>query len=979
MVQQQKLILIDGHSLAFRAFYALSNADLRTTDGEPTYAVYGFANILLNIIQEHTPDYVALSFDIGRTFRHDAYPEYKAGRAKTPEEFHPQLERIKQLVAMLNIPIYTYEGYEADDVIGTLSRQATEHHVHTLILSGDSDVLQLVDDHVSVLLAQPYSRKIESILYDKHKVRTRYKGLQPNQLTDLRGLKGDASDNIPGVKGIGESSAITLLNQYSTIENLYDNLHDVHKRYRKHLEGQKEQAIFSKYLATIVCDIPLVLSLQDARLGGYEQTDVIALFHELEFASLIQKLPQTHHDERVLRGIQVEEVPWIAGETPNPPPCTGELGEDGTGLPHAEEVQKNVPSRIYVDPDFATQLSMFAPSAPPHTSALSGAVADMPYHAIVNDEALQEMLTILDAAPSFAFDLESTGLKPMHSDIVGIALAVEPGKAWYIPVAHRQGQQLPRQQVLDALHPFFTDPHKPKYAHNAKFDMELLRRAGVAVEGLAFDTMIAAGLLGKKMKLKELAFNEFKLTEPLAGIEDLIGRGARQMTFDRVYIEHATPYAAADADMTLRLVEILRPQIAARPHIEHIFTRIEMPLISVLVDMEYTGIALDVDYMRDLSKRITTLIDTLQQQIYSMAGGSFNINSSIQLNEVLFERLKLAPIGLNKTTSGRYSLRADALEKLSDSHEIVGLILEYRHLAKLKSTYADALPTMVHPETKRIHTSFNQMGTATGRLASSSPNLQNIPIRTDIGSEIRQGFVAAPGCAFIGADYSQVELRVLAHITQDQNLVQAFMHGQDIHAAMAAHLFHVPVEAVEKNQRRMAKMTVFGIIYGISSFGLAKRTDLPRQHAQALIDAFFERFPGVRRYIDTTLEHGRRNGYVESLFGRRRAMPDLLSKGSRRQAAEREAINTPIQGTAADIMKLAMINVAHTLKHHHYRTQIVLQVHDELILESPLDEVDEVQQIVREAMEGAYTLCVPLTVDVEVGSNWEHMEKIQQS
>ncbi len=973
MVQQKKLILVDGHSLAFRAFYALSNADLRTTDGEPTYAVYGFANILLNMIQEHTPDYVVLSFDIGRTFRDDAYPEYKAGRAKTPEEFHPQLERIKQLVAMLNIPIYTYEGYEADDVIGTLSRQATEHDVHTLILSGDSDVLQLVDDHVNVLLAQPYSRKMDSVLYDAHKVCTRYKGLQPNQLADLRGLKGDASDNIPGVKGIGEASAITLLNQYSTIENLYDNLHDVNKRYRKHLEGQKEQALFSKYLATIVCDIPLSLNLQDARLGGYEQADVIALFHELEFTRLVQKLPQTHHDEEVIHGIQVAEVPWVESEEVI-------LNISASAMSSTQEEQQ-IPSSaipLHVDPDFATQLSMFAPSAPPHTSAASGTVADRPYHAIVNDKALQEMLTILDAAPGFAFDLESTGLQPMRSDIVGMALAVEPGKAWYIPVAHRQGQQLPHQQVLDALHPFFTDPHKPKYAHNAKFDMELLRRAGVVVEGLAFDTMIAAGLLGKKMKLKELAFNEFKLSDPLAGIEDLIGRGAKQMTFDRVLIEHATPYAAADADMTLRLVEALRPQIAARPHIEHIFTHIEMPLIAVLVDMEYTGIALDVDYMRDLSKRITTLMDTLEQQIYSMAGSAFNINSSIQLNEVLFERLKLSPIGLKKTSSGRYSLRADELEKLRDSHEIVGLIIEYRHLTKLRSTYANALPTMVHPETKRIHTSFNQMGTATGRLSSNSPNLQNIPIRTDIGSEIRQGFVAAPGCTFIGADYSQVELRVLAHITQDPNLVQAFMQGQDIHAAMAAHLFHVPVDAVEKNQRRMAKMTVFGIIYGISSFGLANRTDLPRQDAQALIDAFFERFPGVRRYIDDTLEQGRRTGYVESLFGRRRAMPDLMGKGSRRQAAEREAINTPIQGTAADIMKLAMINVAHTLKRHHYRTHIVLQVHDELILESPLDEVDEVQHIVREAMEGAYTLCVPLTVDMEVGSNWEHMGKRAQ-
>lgn len=597
---------------------------------------------------------------------------------------------------------------------------------------------------------------------------------------------------------------------------------------------------------------------------------------------------------------------------------------------------------------------------------------------MVTEEELHHVATMLDQAPAFAFDTESTGVRLFESEAVGISLAVEPGSAWYIPFGHRQGQQLPRQQVWDTLGPFLTNPNKPKYAHNAKFDIEMLRHAGVETQGVVFDTMIAAGLLGKRMGLKDLSFYELKLPEPLPGIEDLIGRGAKQITFDYVPLEQATPYAAADADMTLRLVAALQPQLAQQKHIHQIFSLVEMPLIPVLVDMEWAGIKLDVAYLHELSQRMRGDIRQLEQQIYALAGETFNINSGIQLNRILFDRLKLSAEGLSKTTTGRYSLAVDALEKLRDSHEIVQLILRYRHLAKLTSTYVDALPKLANVQTERVHTSFNQMGTTTGRLASSSPNLQNIPVRTEDGSEIRRAFVPEPGHTFIAADYSQVELRVLAHITEDPNLVQAFREEQDIHAATAAHLFGVPLDQVDKNQRRIAKTTVFGIIYGISSFGLAQRTSMSRSEAQALIDAFFARFPGVRAYMDSTLEKGRTEGYVESLFGRRRAMPDLVTRGPRRQAAEREAINAPIQSTAADIMKLAMIKVASELQRHNLHARMVLQVHDELIFETPQEEVAQVCRIVREAMETVYTLKVPLRVDVEEGSNWEQMHEVSR-
>ncbi|WP_129677096.1 DNA polymerase I [Candidatus Chloroploca sp. Khr17] len=974
MGASRRLALIDGHALAFRAFHALREAGLRSSQGEPTYAIFGFAQILLSMIQDQQPSHVAVAFDVGRTFRDDLYAEYKAGRAETPEEFHPQLERIKELITHLAIPIYTADGFEADDVIGTLARQATEADVATLILTGDTDSLQLVDDYVQVLLANPYAKgNKNTTLYDEAAVRERYDGLGPDQLADLRGLKGDASDNIPGVRGIGEKGAIALLKQFGSIEAIYARFDEVPKRYQKPLEGQREAALFSKHLATIVRDVPVThLDLAACALGSYDRAAVIEFFQTLEIgatSNLIRKLPPLPN-----------EAPGAPVPTP-PPSATGPIQQ-----PLFADLPTSLPDNRA--PSTASlQLSFFATPAerpgPPPNAQLGA------YQCITQSAQLEALIAELQAAPGFAFDVESSGLRPFESALVGIALAHTPGAGFYLPVGHHQGEQLPLEQVVTALRPLFADPNKAKYAHNAKFDLELLLSVDLHVEGLRFDTMLAAALLGKqRLGLKDLAFYELKLAEPPMPIQDLIGKGAKQISFAEVPIDQATPYAAADADLTLRLQHHLAKQLADETELQALFTRLEMPLIRVLIAMEEAGITLDRTYVTQLDEQLQRRIGELEAAIYREAGEQFNINSGQQLNRILFNgKPAIDPkvYGLSKLKSGGYSLTAEGLEQMSAAHPIAELILHYRQLSKLKSTYVDALPTMINPRTQRIHTSYNQVGAATGRLSSNEPNLQNIPVRTEEGRAIRRGFVALPGHQFVAADYSQIELRVLAGYTQDPDLVATFVEGRDIHAATAARLFGIEQHEVDKNQRRIAKTVVFGVIYGISAFGLAQRLGLERGEAQALIDGLFAQFPGIKAYIDTTLHQARTNGYVATLFGRRRLFPELRGndRGPRAQAAMREAINAPIQGTAADIMKIAMVQLHQALGERQLQTRLLLQVHDELILEAPEHEVDLAAQLVREIMEGAYRLTatmngvtyqIPLGVDVEIGPNWDALK-----
>ena len=595
MSDRPMLLVIDGHALMFRAFHALREAGLRASTGEPTYAVFGFLSIMLSAVEEHRPQYLAVSFDIGRTFRDDMYADYKGGRAETPEEFHPQLKRVQQVIQALNIPIYTADGFEADDVIGTISRQASTQDVATIILTGDTDTLQLVDDHVQVLLANPYGKKTTTTLYDQAAVIERYKGLQPNQLADLRGLKGDVSDNIPGVKGIGEAGAISLLLQFGTVENLYDHLDEAANRYRKPLNGQREQAIFSKTLATIVCDAPVTLDLSHAKLGDYDRTAVISLFHEMEMGTtLIKKLPITGQSIETVDLPEAKPVP----QAPTAPDDQASMFDLPASLPTVEEAASGAQQLALFDLGEATtgRAAPLVAVALPEPKTVLGS-----YRAITTEDELSDLVSELAAAPGFAFDTESDGLRTFESNTVGISIATRSGSAVYIPIGHTTGEpQLSQTQVFNALRPFMSNPHKPKYAHNAKFDVELLLHAGMAVEGVTFDTMLAAALLDKRKGLKDLSFYELRLPETMTAIEELIGKGKTQISFDQVPIATATPYAAADADMTLRLVEALRPQLAAYPKVEQIFSKLEMPLLPVLVRMEAAGIGINVDEMRKL-------------------------------------------------------------------------------------------------------------------------------------------------------------------------------------------------------------------------------------------------------------------------------------------------------------------------------------------------------------------------------------------
>ena len=950
MEKRPTLVLVDGHALAFRAFHALKETGMAVrATGEPTYAVQGFFTILLNLLRERRPEYVAVSFDVGRTFRDDLYADYKAGRGETPSEFHSQLKRIKQVTTALNMPIYTADGYEADDVIGTLCRQAETHNVETLIITGDTDTLQLVNDFTRVLLANPYVKAGQNTtLYDEAQVRERYKGLAPNQLADLRGLKGDTSDNIPGVKGIGEAGAISLLLEFGSVEGLYAQLDAVPKRYRAKLEGQQEAAQFSKHLATIVTDVPVQLDLAATRVGEYDRATVLALFSELDFRKLVDKLPTV--------GTPIETVDLPAAPA-----------QFATG---------------------SAQMTMFAAVAPQAGGALGE------YRAVQDAAALAELVAVLQAAPQFAFDTETTTTAlfgPIEAQLVGISLADQPGRGWYIPLGHREGQQLAVAEVAQALQPLLLDPAKLRVAHHGKFDIEALGLVGIEVGPLGFDTAIAAALQGFRQGLKELAFSELRDAEnqpiEMTNIEELIGKGKTQTTMAEISIELVTPYACADVDMTLRLMAVFAPKFVNQPKVQAIFNQVELPLSPVLARMEAAGIGVDRAQLARQGKALGQTLSEIEVEITERAGGAVSTSSRFELNDLLFGKLKLPTnnlkrlAGTTKSGGAVYSVTAETLEelKLHDESGIVELILRQRRLAKLKSTYVDSLQTLINPKTNRVHTQFRQMGAETGRLSSDSPNLQNIPVRTEEGREIRRAFTAAPGQHLLAADYSQIELRILAHITQDATLLDVFRTGQDIHAATASKLYSVPINEVTKNQRRIAKMTVFGIIYGISAFGLSARTELSRSEAQQMINTLFAEYPGLKQYIDQTIDMVRGQGYVETLFGRRRYFRELLEGGGgpRRQAAEREAINAGIQGTAADLIKMAMVRLDTALREGGYGARMLLQVHDELVLEVPEAELDAVARLVRAMMEGVYpALRVPLEVNVEAGSNWDNLHPL---
>lgn len=936
-----KLVLLDSHALIHRAYHAIP-PNLTSPSGEPTNAVYGFTSTLLKVLGDLKPDFIAATFDVGPSFRRQIFAEYKATRPKLADDLAVQLSRARDVVEAFNIPQFGLEKYEADDLLGTLARQAAEHNVDTVIVTGDSDTFQLIGPHVSVLT---FARQFgDTILYDSAKIRERY-GLEPHQLIDFKALKGDPSDNIPGVPGVGEKTATKLVQTYGSIDQLYAKIDSLEPKLRAKLSAAQENLTRGVKLVTIVTDAPIQLDLDACRVTQFDRERVLKFFREMGFRSLIDRLPGNA-------------------------------------------------SRATTDE---------SPESEPHAAAPSVA-ARTNYHLVATEAALDALVTKLRALKAFSVDVETTGTDSMRAELVGISIGVGQGEAYYIPVAddsaskgdvRSKGQltldqptpppvsrsaSLATRRVIEKLKPIFENESIAKYAHNVKYDATVLAEAGAELSGLAFDTMVAANLVepgGQSLGLKGLVFAKFgvEMTE----ISELIGKGKKQITMAEVDPEQVSNYACADADYTYRLVELYQPLLAEQDAAE-LFQRVEMPLVPVLIEIERTGVLLDLDFLTKMSRDLSARLGELEREVHTHTG-EINIASPQQLGDALFNRLKLPTDGLPKTKTGQMSTAADVLDSLRSAHPVIPLILEHRELSKLKGTYVDAIPALVNPKTGRVHTDYNQTGVATGRVSSSNPNLQNIPIRTELGRQVRRAFIAPSGSKLIDADYSQVELRILAHITRDPGLLEAFAYGQDIHASTAARLFNVPLDQVTAEMRRLGKSINFGIAYGITDYGIASRTDLSMKDSRALIENYFAQYARVKEYIENTKREAHTRGYVQTLLGRRRYFPELQSTArvhqQARNSAEREAINMPIQGSAADIIKLAMIRLHQELHTRRSRARIILQVHDELVLECPVAEIASIAPLVREVMENAYPLESRLKVDVSVGQNWDEMENFR--
>ncbi|HWR71836.1 MAG TPA: DNA polymerase I [Nitrospirota bacterium] len=880
------LYIIDGNSYIYRAFYAVKG--LSTSAGLPTNAVFGFTNMLLKVIREKNPSHIAIAFDPkGPTRRHREYKEYKAHRPPMPKDLVPQIPYIHRLVETFRIPVLIQEGQEADDVIATLAVRARNDGMQVVIVTGDKDILQLVGPGITV-----YDTLKEKV-YGPQDVEERY-GVPPERMVEIMGLMGDASDNIPGVPGIGEKTAQALIKQYGTIEGLLIHVPEITRpKLRQSLQEHAHLARLSRELARLHTDVPVVVDYPDLILKEPDSSALQSLLRELEFTSLLRHV--SHEPEQAVS-----------------------------------------------------------------------------YETVLTDEDLGKLVSALASAPEFSFDTETTSLDPLRADLVGISFSREPGTAWYLPLGHRYGgapKQPGREHALALLKPVLEDPAIRKVGQNMKYDILVLGRHGISVKGAAFDTMIASYLLNPSKQSHGLdAIALEYLNYKTITYAEVTGSGKKQIGFDEVDISVATRYSGEDADIALRLKQLLEPKLRELG-MEKLFREIEMPLMLVLADMECAGVKVDAALLGSMSQRLEQDLLRLTERIYELAGTRFNINSPKQIGEVLFDKLGLKPL---KRTKTGYSTDVDVLQELARSHPLPAEVLAYRGLAKLKSTYVDALPALINPRTGRLHTSFNQTVTATGRLSSSEPNLQNIPIRTEVGREIRKAFIADPGSLLLSADYSQIELRVLAHMSNDPALIGTFMEDQNIHTRTASEIFGLPAEEITSEMRRKAKAVNFGIIYGISAFGLAQDIGVANAEAKRYIDSYFLRYPLVRDFIDRTIQAAHENGFVTTLLGRRRYIPELASSAPAvRNFGERMAVNTPIQGTAADLIKLAMIHIHSEIQREGLRSMMILQVHDELVFEVPENEVARMRQIVKEGMEGVLTLAVPVKVDMETGRNWD--------
>jgi DNA polymerase-1 len=906
------LMLMDGHAMVHRSYHAISvqrHLSVSAT-GEDVTGVYGFTNVFLRALQDWKPTHCAIAFDTSApTFRHQQFEEYKAQRESAPPELKGQFQRVKQLMTAFAVPIFEVDGYEADDIIGTLCRQAEEHDIDVVILTGDRDTFQLVSPRVRVDLS--YSIQ-ERRVYDEAELAARYSGLTAAQQPDFKALLGDSSDNIPGVPRIGEKRAISLLTEYQDLESIYQHLDEIKPpSVRQSLEENRERAFENRVLMTISRDAPVVLDLEATRFGQFDRKNVVDLLTELEFFSVIPRIPASTLDSSA----------------------------SGNGTAPGQE---------------------------------KGSTPEVDYQTVVTHDQLDAMLSALQESGSFAFDTETTSLDPMRAELVGLSFATAPGRAWYVPVGHREGSQLALEEVLAKIKPVMESPELGKCAHNANYDLMMLANYGINSQNVDCDTMIAAHLLGKNaLGLKNLSIDVLGIE--MTPISQMIGTGRRQLTFDQVDIEAATPYAAADADMTGRLRPIMEEQLSNQG-LKHLLTDIEIPLVPVLVEMQRHGIKVDEGALHEMSRDLNHHMGQTETELYETIGHTVNINSPQQLSDLLFKELGLPR---TKRTKTGYSTDANSLEALKGLHPVVDKILEFRQISKLKSTYVDALPEMINPRTGRIHTSYNQTGSATGRVSSSDPNLQNIPIRTELGRQVRKAFIAedAPDWLLFAADYSQIELRVLAHLSQDEGLLEAFRRGEDIHAATAAMMFEVPINEVNSDMRRIAKVLNFGVIYGLSPHGISQQTGFSREEGARFIDTYFTKYPGISRYLEEVKVRTREIQYAETLMGRRRYIPEIHSSNfNHRSAAERVAINMPIQGTAADIMKIAMVRVHQRLVQEQLRAKMLLQVHDELVFEVPREEMDDLKALVFDEMPAAMDLDVTLKVEAKWGETWGDME-----
>ena len=891
-------ILVDGSSYLFRAYHAMPG--FSNSRGEPTGTIYGVINMIRRLLKDYHPEHIAVVFDAkGKTFRNDLYPEYKAHRPPMPDDLRQQIAPIHEIIRAMGLPLLCVEGVEADDVIGTLAQEATAKKIDTLISTGDKDMAQLVNDHVSLIntMTDTYS--------DAEGVKQKF-DVTPAQIIDYLTLVGDTSDNIPGVPKVGPKTAAKWLRQYGSLDELLAHADEIKGKVGENLRNSLEQLPLSRQLVTIKCDVPLDVSVENLQWGEPDQEKLQQLFSEYEFKSWLAEILDARDDS-------------------------------GNKTGHGEQG----------GPDYQT---------------------------IFSEAALNDWLEKLRAANVFAFDLETTSLDYMQAEIVGLSFAVKAGEAAYVPLAHRYEDapaQLDRDAVLAHFKPLLEDPQQAKLGQNLKYDMSVLARHGIQLQGIEYDTMLESYVLDSTASRHDMDTLALKhLAHQTIHYEDVAGKGAKQLGFDQVAIEVAAPYAAEDADISLRLHEKLWPQLQAIPALEKVFREIEMPLLPVLSRMERTGVLLDRQMLEQQGTELATRLKELEQQAFEAAGESFNLSSPKQLQAILFEKLGLPVI--SKTPKGQPSTAESVLQELAHDYPLPKLILEYRSLSKLKSTYTDKLPLQVNADSGRVHTSYHQAVAATGRLSSSDPNLQNIPVRTEEGRRIRKAFIPERGYRMVAADYSQIELRIMAHLSADPGLLRAFAAGEDIHRATAAEVFGVDAEAVSKDQRRSAKAINFGLIYGMSAFGLARQLDISRNEAQDYVDRYFARYPGVREYMEQTREQARAQGYVETVFGRRLYLPEINARnGMRRQYAERTAINAPMQGTAADIIKRAMIEVDRRLQETGIDVRMIMQVHDELVFEVADGILPEAVDIIKNCMVGAAELAVPLVVDVGVGDNWD--------